>query len=81
MYGVSASSVNTQRILKKEEYLDYWKPKDFNPLKRITAKAVYNYNSKRVHNNNERMSPEKFITQFSFLRPQERKLMTIFNNE
>ncbi len=53
----------------KEEYLDYWKPKNFNELKRMTAKAVNNYNSKRVHNNNERMSPEKFITQFSFLRP------------
>jgi len=65
----------------KEEYLDYWKPKDFVQLKRMVAKAVQNYNSKRLHNNNDRMSPEKFITQFSFLRPQERKLMTIFNNE
>ena len=65
----------------KEEYLDHWKPKDFGQLKRMTAKAVKNYNNKRLHNNNDRMSPEKFITQFSFLRPQERKLMTIFDNE
>ena len=65
----------------KEEYLDYWKPKSFNQLKTMTAKAVKNYNKKRLHNNNEKMSPEKFITQFSFLRPQERKLMTIFDNE
>ena len=65
----------------KEEYLDHWKPKDFVQLKRMTAKAVVHYNNKRLHNSNERMSPEKFITQFSFLRPQERKLMTIFNNE
>jgi len=65
----------------KEEYLDYWKPKSFNQLKKMTAKAVRNYNKKRVHNNNERMSPEKFINQFSFLRPQERKLITIFDNE
>ena len=65
----------------KEEYLDHWKPKDFNQLKTMTAKAVKNYNNKRIHNNNERMSPEKFETKFSFLRPQERKLMTIFNNE
>jgi transposase InsO family protein len=65
----------------KEEYLDHWKPKDFNQLKTMTAKAVKNYNKKRIHNNNERMSPEKFETKFSFLRPQERKLMTIFNNE
>jgi len=27
------------------------------------------------------MSPEKFINQFSLLRPQQRKLMTIFDNE
>jgi len=65
----------------KEEYLDHWKPKDFNQLKTMTAKAVKNYNKKRIHNNNERMSPERFETQFSFLRPQERKLMTIFDNE
>ncbi|WP_282032382.1 IS3 family transposase, partial [Aequorivita sinensis] len=53
----------------KEEYLDHWKPQTFNQLKRMTAKAVKNYNSKRLHNNNDRMSPEKFINQFSFLRP------------
>ena len=65
----------------KEEYLDHWKPKDFNQLKTMTAKAVKNYNKKRIHNNNERMSPEKFENQFSFLRPQERKLITIFDNK
>ena len=65
----------------KEEYLDYWKPKDFNQLKRMTAKAVKNYNSKRLHNNNDRMSPKTFIDQFSLLRPQQRKLITIFDNE
>ncbi|QAA80230.1 IS3 family transposase [Aequorivita sp. H23M31] len=65
----------------KEEYLDHWKPKDFGQLKRMMAKAVRNYNNKRLHNNNDRMSPEKFINQFSLLRPQQRKLMTIFNNE
>lgn len=65
----------------KEEYLDHWKPQTFKQLKRMTAKAVTNYNSKRLHNNNDRMSPEKFITQFSSLRPQQRKLMTIFDNE
>ena len=65
----------------KEEYLDHWKPQTFNQLKRMTTKAVQNYNSKRIHNNNNRMSPEKFINQFSLLRPQQRKLMTIFDNE
>ncbi|TQD38840.1 IS3 family transposase [Haloflavibacter putidus] len=72
-----------ERINKtiKEEYLDYWKPKNFGQLKRMTAKAVKNYNHKRIHNNNERMSPEKFINQYSFLKPKERKTITIFDNE
>jgi len=65
----------------KEEYLDHWGPKDYGQLKRMTAKAVKNYNSKRLHNNNDRMSPKKFIHQFSLLGPQQRKLMTIFNYE
>lgn len=47
----------------------------------MTAKAVKNYNSKRLHNNNDRMSPEKFISHFSTLKPKERKMMTIFNDE
>lgn len=72
-----------ERINKtiKEEYLDYWKPKNLGQLKRMTAKAVKNYNNKRIHNNNERMSPEKFINQYSFLKPNERKTITIFDNE
>ena len=65
----------------KEEYLDHWKPETFGQLKRMTAKAVDNYNGRRLHNNNDRMSPEKFINRFSLLRPQQRKSMTIFNNE
>lgn len=65
----------------KEEYLDHWKPNSFSQLKRMMIKAVKNYNSKRIHNNNERMSPEDFINQFSIIKPNQRKLMTIFNNE
>ena len=72
-----------ERINKtiKEEYLDHWKPKTFNQLKRMVKKAVENYNTKRIHNNNNRMSPGKFINHFSLLRPQQRKMMTIFDNE
>lgn len=65
----------------KEEYLDYWEPKSFGQLKTMTAKAVKNYNNRRIHNNNERMSPEKFINQFSLWRPNQRKSITIFDNE
>ena len=65
----------------KEEYLDHWKPKDFGQLKKLTAKAINNYNNKRIHNNIERLSPEEFQNQFSLLSTQQRKLMTIFDNE
>ena len=65
----------------KEEYLDHWGPQNFGQLKRMTAKAVKNYNNKRLHNNNGRMSPERFIGNFSLLRPQQRKRMTIFDDK
>lgn len=65
----------------KEEYLDHWKLQTFNQLKRMMSKAVKNYNTRRIHNNNERMSPEKFINHFSLLKPKQRKVMTIFDNE
>lgn len=65
----------------KEEYLDYWKPKNFTQLKRMIKKAVNNYNEKRLHNNIERSIPTQFRTNFSLLAKQQRKTITIFNNE
>jgi transposase InsO family protein len=44
----------------KEEYLDYWKPKDFGQLKRDVSKAVKYYNDKRPHNNIRKLSPIDF---------------------
>lgn len=65
----------------KEEYLDYWKPKDYKELKTMTKKAVGNYNSKRIHNNLDRNTPKNFEENFSFMGTHERKTITIFNNE
>ncbi|QHI37164.1 hypothetical protein IMCC3317_40060 [Kordia antarctica] len=65
----------------KEEYLNYWKPKSFTQLKRMIKKAVNNYNEKRLHNNIERRIPTQFRTNFSLLASQQRKVITIFNNE
>jgi len=45
----------------KEEYLDYWKPKDFKQLKAYTKKAVEHYNNKRNHNHLGRMKPIEFL--------------------
>lgn len=65
----------------KEEYLEYWKPKSFSQLKYYITKSVKNYNTKRKHNHLGRMTPEKFRTNFSLLTSQQRKTITIFNNE
>ena len=45
----------------KEEYLNYWQPKNYLQLKKMVKKAVNNYNTKRVHNHIER----KTITIFN----------------
>ncbi len=44
----------------KSEYLEYWKPQNFNQLKQMVSKAVTHYNTKRPHNNLERKTPVQF---------------------
>jgi transposase InsO family protein len=65
----------------KEEYLDHWRPTSFAQLKTMVKKAVTNYNNKRLHNNLDRKPPREFEQTFSLLAGQQRKTMTIFNNE
>ncbi|WP_178987626.1 IS3 family transposase [Winogradskyella schleiferi] len=65
----------------KEEYLDYWKPETFFQLKKCVAKAVKNYNEKRTHKSLPKMSPDNFEKYWSTLKPKNRPIMTIFNNE
>lgn len=72
-----------ERINKtiKEEYLAYWKPQSFAQLKRMIKKAVNNYNTKRIHNNLQRMTPQQCEKTFSLSSRRQRKTITIFNNE
>jgi putative transposase len=65
----------------KEEYLDYWKPKSFNQLKRYVRKAVENYNNKRPHNHIGNCSPTKYEKQWNQLDENLKPKITIFNNE
>lgn len=65
----------------KEEYLNYWKPKNFKQLKKMIQKAVNNYNTKRIHNTIDRKKPVEYRTKFSLLTSQQRKTIIIFNNE
>ena len=43
----------------KEEYLNYWKPKNFFELKEMMSRAVNHYNEKRIHQNLNRLTPQK----------------------
>lgn len=65
----------------KEEYLDHWKPQTFSQLKSQVNKAVKNYNSKRSHDHLEKRNPEEFINYWSTLKPEDRPIITIFDNE
>ncbi|MGM0934977.1 MAG: transposase, partial [Bacteroidota bacterium] len=72
-----------ERINKtiKEEYLDHWKPQSFNQLKTQVRKAVKNYNTKRSHDHLGKRNPEEFINYWSSLKPEDRPVITIFDNE
>lgn len=65
----------------KEEYLDHWNPKTFNQLKQQVKRAVNNYNSKRIHNEINRKTPNDLEYQCIKNKNQDLKKLTIFNNE
>ena len=65
----------------KEEYLNYWEAKNFNQLKAQVKKAVENYNTIRTHKNLPKMSPVNYEKYWRTLKPKNRKVITIFNNE
>jgi putative transposase len=72
-----------ERINKtiKEEYLDYWKPKSFEQLKKHINKAVYHYNNKRPHDNLNRLSPIEFEKEWFNNQLFSKPVFTIFDNE
>jgi len=65
----------------KEEYLDYWKPKNFEQLKRQMHKAVKHYNEKRPHNNIGKLSPVNFEKKWFKNQLEVNNVLTIFDNE
>jgi len=72
-----------ERINKtiKEEYIDYWKPKNYDQLNKMIDKAVNQYNNKRPHNYIGKLSPINFEDNWynnpNFSKPK----IIIFNNE
>lgn len=65
----------------KEEYLNHWNPKTFSQLKQQVKRAVNNYNSKRIHNEINRKTPNELEYQCIKNKNQDLKKLTIFNNE
>ncbi len=65
----------------KEEYIEYWKPKDYQQLKRYISKAVNNYNSKRGHQNINNMAPIEFENYWNNLSENHKPKITIFDDE
>ncbi len=65
----------------KNDYIELWKPKTFKSLKLKMKKAVYNYNNVRTHNHIGKMTPIAFERKCSMENSQQRKTITIFNNE
>lgn len=65
----------------KEEYLDHWNPQSFNQLKQKVKQAVSNYNSKRIHNEINRLTPNELEHQSVQQPNQALPKLTIFNNE
>ena len=63
----------------KEEYLDHWKPKSLAELRKMTARAVNQYNRTRPHCDLLRLSPVQYLKYWESLPENERPIMTIFN--
>lgn len=83
MCKTSQDNAYAERINRtiKEEYLDQWRPKDFNQLKGYVQKAVHHYNNKRLHKNLNRMTPIAFLEKWKKINKKEKITITIFNNK
>jgi transposase InsO family protein len=65
----------------KNDYIELWKPKSFEQLKRMVKKAVNQYNTVRPHNNIGRISPMEFENRLLMKSTFHQQSITIFNNE
>lgn len=62
----------------KQEYIEYWSPKNFAELKRMVTKAVKHYNTKRLHNAIGRKTPQNFEAEVLALEQHNRPMATIY---
>ncbi|MEM9982352.1 MAG: IS3 family transposase, partial [Bacteroidota bacterium] len=62
----------------KEEYLHHWQPQSWQHLRKMIAKAIEHYNTKRIHLELNRKTPVAFERNFSMMASHHRKTITIF---
>lgn len=65
----------------KEEYLDFWKPKDYEQLKTDIKKAVSHYNNERPHDHLNKRSPVAFEHHWRTNQNWENPIITIFDDK
>ena len=65
----------------KNDYIEHWKPKNFDQLKRFVKKAVNHYNTARPHDSIGKVSPVEFEKRMLTKKSFHQHSITIFNNE
>ncbi len=65
----------------KEEYLDYWKPRNYNELKRMLSKAVRQYNHQRPHKGIDKYAPAVFEERWKNNQLVKNYAFTIFDSD
>ncbi|MBK7763485.1 MAG: IS3 family transposase [Bacteroidetes bacterium] len=65
----------------KEEYLDKWKPQNYQELRKQLSKAVKHYNSNRIHKNLNKRTPIEFETLYLNQKLKTIPEIIIFDNE
>jgi putative transposase len=65
----------------KNDYIEYWRPRDYEQLKRMVTKAVNQYNNDRPHDNIGKLSPVRFEEKLLEETTFQTQSITIFNNE
>ncbi len=65
----------------KNDYIEHWKPTNFDQLKRMVKKAVNHYNKVRPHDSIGKVSPMEFENRMLMKRSFHQHSITIFNNE
>lgn len=65
----------------KEEYLDYWRPRNYNELKRMLSQAVRQYNHQRPHNGIDKYAPSVFEEKWSNNQLVKNYAFTIFDSD